>query len=209
MFYLITKMKVDTIFSKMNILLLLLISNVVFSKDKKSFLKRTPKADDLGDHFGTEPVDNFYGPINPIQKIPLMREGVTPWTNIITPISNFNEEINPAEVVNGQLTNTSYDASRIIRPPIAVPKAHIKTEFKHDAVVTTPVHVGTQHQEREVRTMNRVTGEVSHKIVSEDKPIVGMLKNVQPVITKRETLVNIDNGMLINLNKATSYHGTV
>ena len=79
----------------------------------------TPKAADLGDHFGTEPVKNLYGPKAPIAIVNLMREGITGRDTPITPITNFYKEVNPLQVVNGGLDNTSYDASKIIKPMIA------------------------------------------------------------------------------------------
>ena len=79
---------------------------------------KTPKASDLSDHFGTEPANGIYGP-KPIFEQRLMREGITGKDTGITPISNFNQEINPSQVVSGDLVNTSYDASKIIKPMIA------------------------------------------------------------------------------------------
>ena len=79
----------------------------------------TPKAADLGDHFGTEPVKNLYGP-KPALIVPdLMREGITGKDTPITPINNFYQEVNPTAVASGGLDNTSYDASKIIKPVIA------------------------------------------------------------------------------------------
>lgn len=78
----------------------------------------TPKASDLGDHFGTEPARNIYGPKLTI--VPsLMREGITGKDTPITPITNFHEEINPLQVASGDLTNTAYNANKIIRPKVA------------------------------------------------------------------------------------------
>ncbi len=78
----------------------------------------TPKAGDLTDHFGTEPAHDVYGP-KLIQNNKLVREGISGKDTIITPITNFNQEINPIEVVSGDLLNTSFDASKIIRPIMA------------------------------------------------------------------------------------------
>lgn len=78
----------------------------------------TPKAADLSDHFGTEPAHGIYGPKAHVEQR-LMREGITGRDTPITPINNFNKEINPSQVVSGELDNTSYDASKIIKPVIA------------------------------------------------------------------------------------------
>ena len=81
-------------------------------------LPRTPKALDLSDHFGTEPVQNIYGP-KAVLLARLAREGITGADTPITPILNFSQEINPLNVVGGDLDNTSYDASQIVTPEYA------------------------------------------------------------------------------------------
>merc|ERR1712032_1265148 len=91
----------------------------------------TPKADGLADHFGTEPVKDVYGPHKNPKGFYLRREGV----------------------VAGDLTNASYDASKIIRPNLARPKAKITTTFNHEAIVKTPVHIGTDVQRITTRNM--------------------------------------------------------
>ena len=77
----------------------------------------TPKGYDLENHFGTEPVENIFGP-KPLIGHQLARRGVEIGT-AITPIRNFEREINPAFVVSGDLDNTAYDASRMIKAQIA------------------------------------------------------------------------------------------
>ena len=81
-------------------------------------ISSTPKADDLANHFGTEPVKDKYGPQDPVSKNYLRREGVAPG-GAVTPITNYNQEINNKDVVAGDLTNASYDASKIIKPDLA------------------------------------------------------------------------------------------
>ena len=87
-------------------------------KLNREFPWRTPKASDLQDHFGTEPAAGFYGPKPDIVQV-LAREGVTGEGTPINPINNFNREITPSQVVAGDLLNTSYDASKIIKAPLA------------------------------------------------------------------------------------------
>ena len=77
----------------------------------------TPKGLDLENHFGTEPVEDIFGPKALIGH-QLARRGVEIGT-AITPIRNFDMEINPAFVVSGDLDNTAYDARRIIKAEIA------------------------------------------------------------------------------------------
>lgn len=198
----------------MKIIFLFALSSLIFTincqgKDPRGF-DRTPKALDLDDHFGTEAVRNLYGPqARANLLIPdLAREFDTvDGPKFTTPITNLNKEIHPEDVVHGDFTNTAYDASKIIKPEYAHPKAEIDTKFIHEAIITTPVHLGTHHTEKRVATSNRVTGEVSEKIVNQQKPIVGLLKNLRQVETNKKTFVDIQNGMIINTQKPTFLHG--
>ncbi len=92
--------------------------NTVKLNNKKSFPWETPKAKDLTDHFGTEPTRNLYGPHQLIYDT-LPREGITGESTPVSPIKNFNKEINAVNVVSGDLLNTAYDASKIITAPLA------------------------------------------------------------------------------------------
>ena len=100
------------------ILLLVIFTFCSTIKLNREFPWRTPKASDLQDHFGTEPAAGFYGPKPDIVQV-LAREGVTGEGTPINPINNFNKEITPSQVVAGDLLNTSYDASKIIKAPLA------------------------------------------------------------------------------------------
>lgn len=176
-------------------------------RDGRGF-ERTPKALDLEDHFGTEAVQNLYGPQAHFNIPDIAREyDSVEGPRQPTPITNLNEEIKPEEHVHGDLNNTAYDASRIIKPEYAHPKAEIDTNFVHEAIVNTPVHVGTYHQSQIVKSQNRQTGEISEKVVSQNKPIVGIVKNLRQVETKRKTFVDIQNGQIINTQKPTMLHG--
>lgn len=175
----------------------------------------TPKAADLQDHFGTEPVQNLYGPTNRVTIAHIAREGVTGEATPISPITNFGKEIDPVQVVAGDLDNTSYDASKIIKAPYAGkifnnldPKFNIKSTIVHEAVVKTPVHMGTQYEERASQSMNRVTGQVTKKTVTVEKPIIGIMNNVRQVQSNQETLVNINTGRIIDVTKKAELHGT-
>ena len=78
----------------------------------------TPKADGLADHYGTEPTKDIYGPHANKKGFFLRREGVGPG-GPFTQIDNYNQQIKNSEVVAGDLTNASYDASKIINPKLA------------------------------------------------------------------------------------------
>lgn len=177
-------------------------------KDGRGF-PRTPKALDLDDHFGTEAVQNLYGPQARAIVPDIAREfDSVDGPKFTTPIKNFSKEINPSEVNNGDLLNTAYDASKIIKPEYAHAKAEIDTTFVHDAVVSTPVQLGVHHQVKVVNTVNRATGEISEKEVATDKPILGIVKNLRKVSTDRKTFVDINTGSIINTQKPTMLHGT-
>ncbi len=78
-----------------------------------------PRGNDLNDHFGSNPSANKYGPISPVLKPgQLMRVGLHSGIPI-TPMTNFNQEINPKDVVAGDLLNTAPDALKIIKPHMA------------------------------------------------------------------------------------------
>jgi len=195
------------VFSIISVFLLLTAINCQ-GKDPRGF-PRTPKALDLDDHFGTEAVQNLYGPQARSYIPDVAREFDTvdgpKWT---TPIKNFAKEINPSEVNSGDLLNTAYDASRIIKPEYAHAKAEIDTTYVHDAVVSTPVQLGVHHQSKLVNTINRATGEISEKTVNTAKPIVGIVKNLRKVTTDRKTFVDINTGSIINTQKPTMLHGS-
>lgn len=99
-------------------ILLVLSCSFVYNLHLRAPFPPTPKAADLTDHFGTEPAVNIYGPKH-ASPLLLAREGVTGEHTPITPIRNFSQEINPNNVVAGDLENTSYDASKIIKAHIA------------------------------------------------------------------------------------------
>jgi hypothetical protein len=178
-------------------------------KDPRGF-ERTPKALDLEDHFGTEPVTNQYGPQARAgaHTVDLAREfDSVDGSRAFTPITNFSAEIRPNDVVSGHLDNTAYDASKIIKVQLADPKAEINTSFIHDVIVNTPVHVGTHHQTKTVMTQNRVTGEVSEKVVHSEKPIVAVVKNLRNIDTEKKTFLNIRKGTVYNTQMPTMLHG--
>jgi len=99
---------------KITILMLIALSQAIsFSLAKK----QTPKGNDLKNHYGSEPVQDKYGP-KASSGVNLRREGAAPGQPV-TPILNYESEINNSEVVAGDLTNTSPDASKIISAPLA------------------------------------------------------------------------------------------
>lgn len=197
----------------MKIVLVIISSLILLSsincqgKDGRGF-ERTPKALDLDDHFGTEAVQNLYGPQARLIAPDIAREyDSVDGLKFTTPITNFNKEIKIDEVTSGDLLNTSYDASKIIRPEYAHAKAEIDTTFVHDAIVSTPVQLGVHHQTKVVNTVNRITGEIAEKEVTTSKPIVGIVKNLRKVETDKKTFVDINTGSIINTQKPTMMHG--
>ena len=169
-------------------------------------LPTTPKAGDLTDHFGTEPGNNVFGPKTTVVGR-LAREGITSDATPVTPITNFGEEIKSNEVVAGDLDNVAYDASRIVKAEIAAAKFDIKSDFVHEAIIKTPVHIGNQYSEKTTESMNRVTGEVTKRTEQVTKPIVEMINNVREVKTHHETLVDVKTGKIIEPLKVPEFHG--
>jgi hypothetical protein len=201
-------MKINTL--KLFGLITICIISVCLSQgiDPKGF-PRTPKALDLEDHFGTEPVLNLYGPqtISGDMNRDLAREfNTVDGIRTVTKIRNLHE-LNPREVIHGELNNTAYDATRIIKPEYAVPKAKVDTTIVHDAVVNTPVQVATHYETKDVSVMNRITGEVSNKQVTTEKPVISVLKNLRKVSTDNTSYVNLDSGKLIDTQQRTGLVG--
>jgi hypothetical protein len=168
--------------------------------------KQTPKGAGLANHYGTNPEEGKYGPHVNVG-LNLRREGIGP-NSPVTPIFNYGSEINPAAVVAGDLTNTSYDASKIISAPLAKPKAEIKTTFHHEAIIKTPVHLGTRVEEKQVTTMSRTTGKVETNIVHTEKPIVGILNTVRGVETQKTTTIDLTTGNIAAGGPGAVLHGT-
>ena len=91
----------------------------VFAINLRKDLPITPKASDLSDHFGTLPSQELYGPKQPLVAR-LAREGSTPGNCIFSkPITNFNTQIVPSQVIAGDLLNIAPNAVKIITPEIA------------------------------------------------------------------------------------------
>lgn len=166
----------------------------------------TPKAVDLEDHFGTIPAQNIYGP-HPNRILDIPREFDTVDGNrIITPISNLNE-LDIETVLHGDLNNTAYDASRIIKPEYAVPKVQIDGTYVHNAEVNTPVHIGNQIETKTITSVDTLTGAVDKKEITTSKPIINVMKNIRQVETDHTTYVNLLNGKNIDPYQEKSYHG--
>lgn len=172
-------------------------------------IPRTPKAMDLENHFGTEPVDGLYGPAahGVVIKGDIAREYDTvDGVKATTPISNL-DVIKPENVSNGQLNNTAYDASRIISPELAAAKAKINATFVTDAVVNTPVQIGTHIETKEIKVYDRRTGEITGKEKTTEKPVISVLKNLRKVSTEKTSYVNLEDGKIIDTQLKTGFVG--
>ena len=156
----------------------------------------TPKAQDLENHYGSLPQDNLYGP-NTYKKSDIAREfSSVNHLKVVTPITNLNS-INQKDVVNGSLDNTAYDASKIITPILSNPKAIINTTLIHDVVTNTPVHIATQTNTNKLTTLNKITGEISSKTITTEKPIVSIVKNLRKVGDIRKTVYDLKGNKII------------
>lgn len=62
-------------------------------------------------------------------------------------------------------------------------------------------------EESTVETMNRVTGQVSKKTITTEKPIVGVVNNVREVKTNQQLYVNANTGKPIDTYGVPKFHG--
>jgi hypothetical protein len=106
--------------------------------------------------------------------------------------------LNRDEIIHGDLNNTAYDASKIITPMYAVPKAEIKAKFIHDAVINTPVLNGYQTIQKQINTFDTVTGQMNNKVITTEKPLIEVRKNLRTVETDHTSYVNLLNGKSID-----------
>ena len=204
----ITKLNSNKLVFTISLLFISLISFSLSQGSTPRGFPATPKALDLDNHFGSEPVQNKYGPQAHVnQPIDIAREYDTvDGIRSTTPIRNLHT-LNPKEIIHGNLDNTAYDASLIITPEYASPKAKINTTFVHDAVVNTPVQVATHHETKDVSIMNRVTGEVTNKTITTEKPVLSIIKNLRKVSTDKTTYVNMNNNSFYDTNAKTGLVG--
>ncbi len=166
--------------------------------------KATPKASDISNHFGTDINFDKFGPKAP--SVNLRREGVAPGVPV-TPITNFKAEINPKAVSSGDLDNTAFDASRIVKPEIASPKAEIKSKIHHETIVKTHVHLGNHFEENTTTTFNRLNWKVDTKTVQVEKPILGLKNEIRNVVTDHTTVVDLTTGKVMVPKADTQLHG--
>ena len=87
------------------------------------------------------------------------------------------------------------------------PKAKITTTFNHEAVIKTPVHVGTDVQRKSVNTMNRLTGKIESHTVETRKPVLAVLKTVRNVQSNHVTTVDMTNGKIMKGGEPKIKHG--
>lgn len=60
----------------------------------------------------------------------------------------------------------------------------IESTIRHEAVVKTPVHLGASIEEKQVTTMDRLTGKIHTQNIKTSKPIVGVLNTVNLLIKR-------------------------
>jgi len=156
----------------------------------------TPKGNDLSNHYGTAPASESYGPKSDSQGLNVKRRGEAPGVGI-SPISNFNQEIDPTQVISGNLDNIAVDATTILNPTLASPKVSINTNLVHDAVVKTPVQIGTDVERTKITTMDRETGQVDVVQNTVKKPILAILETPKSVTTNFDTTVDLSTGTIV------------
>ena len=155
----------------------------------------TPKAFNLKNHYGTEPIQNQFGP-NPSGDYTLQREG-TLVGEAVKPIKNFTTEINPKAVSSGIFSNTAKEASRIVSVEIAKPKALIDAEVNYETIVHTPVQTGTSVAKKQTTSMDRRSGMITSSAETISKPIMAILNTPRQVKTHIVSTVELDTGKVI------------
>jgi hypothetical protein len=191
-----------------NLCIFLILNLVlVLALTKHINLPSPPTADNLRNHFGTNPSSKMFGPAAFTKGMNIVRRGRLVGEDIL-PIENIDEEILPEELTSGSLDNTSRDATKIIRPAHADPKVHINTNLTHNAVIKTPVHVGDQLEKVTVKTLNRETGMVNVEKTTLKKPILAVLETAKEVNTQVDTLIDVSSGNEIKPDESKALLGT-
>lgn len=150
--------------------------------------KVVPTAKDLSDHWGTSPRKDKYGPNRPEGK-DIARAGKIPKSSQIKPITNYDDEINEKEIKSGNLDNTAFDASKIIEPEYASPKAKIHSTLIHKANVHYPKKYGTKTTAIKT-TVTRPKKKKKH-IQKTTKDILNFENKLENVKTDFDTIVEL------------------
>ena len=87
------------------------------------------------------------------------------------------------------------------------PKAKITTVFNHEAIIKTPVHVGTDVQRKSVTSMNRLNGKIESHTVETRKPVLAVMKTLRNVKTNHETTVDMTTGQIMKGGEPKVLHG--
>lgn len=170
---------------------------------KTNVLPITPKANDLDNHYGTDKKDDIFGVHHTSD---IAREGITGLSVGIKPITNL-AEIKENEVASGDLSNTAYDATKIITPETAEAKLKIHSDIVHEAVIQTPVQLGNYAEKKNVEVLDRATGSIDSTVVTTQTPIVEVVNNLREVTTPHDTLVNIETRKIIDTTPKFGYNG--
>ena len=175
--------------------LILLLVQLSIQKHLKK-LPITPKADDLNNHFGKDPLKNeeslkaTYGGLD-------LERSDSKKGDKVSEISNYNKEILSNKITSGALSNVSSDSTKIVNPELTFPKVIIQTELVHNAVVKTPVQIGVEIEKNNTSTLNRETKEVLVEKVTIEKPILAVLETVKEVVTPTEAVVDLTTNKIV------------
>lgn len=178
-----------------NLLMIFFLCNLIFFYNSIR-LPTTPKADSLNNHFGMNPSENRYGPKSSFVDENIPRQGYNKG-DMVTPITNFDEEIGDRLIASGSLNNVAKDATKIITPNLDVPSIKIEADLVHNAVVKTPVQIGVQIETEKETVLNKDTGKITKKETTTKKPILAVLETNQEVTTKVNTIVDVATGKVI------------
>jgi hypothetical protein len=142
------------------------------------------------------PSENRYGPKSSFVDENIPRQGYNKG-DMVTPITNFDEEIGDRLIASGSLNNVAKDATKIITPNLDVPSIKIEADLVHNAVVKTPVQIGVQIETEKETVLNKDTGKITKKETTTKKPILAVLETNQEVTTKVNTIVDVATGKVI------------
>lgn len=112
------------------------------------------------------------------------------------------------KIFAGMFSNVAPEATGFITPEMSKPKQYVRTLLHHQAVVSTPVVLGTKREEHEVTRTNPFSGvEVSHDTYSTSSPIMGQVHQVMNVATSHDQFVDTETGRRLDVPEPDTLHG--
>jgi len=121
----------------------------------------------------------------------------------------FTAEECTNKVRSGHLSNIAPEATGLVTANWAKPIAEVHTALHTKSIVKTPVLLGNEVIRNEVTNTNPVTGQVLNSTTYlEEKPILGVVHQLQDVTTHHKQYINLENGKRINTADVKAKFGT-